>query len=279
MRHMNTKIGIAILLAACVGLAIVLAVVKTHDNKQHNQDANKITVLSTQLDETNAYLNDLRQTNLKLNTDLESNRTVALALSNNLTETRSALATAETAYQNAQTQITNAQIQIATDQSQITNLNGRIASLETQNQALDRQVNTMSNTLAVLDTQIAETQLKLATSQTNNAFLEAELKKQIAQREDLERQFNDLKIVRQRVTKLRDDLIAARELEWMHAGIDPANPMKGGQLLMMRNLPVPKTSGSAHNPAYDLNVEVRSDGSVHVIPPLTNSPAGTAPAR
>ena len=81
---MNKKIGIAILLAACVGLAIVLAVVKTHDNKQHNQDANKITVLSTQLDETNAYLNDLRQTNLKLNTDLAANRAADLEMQGEL---------------------------------------------------------------------------------------------------------------------------------------------------------------------------------------------------
>ena len=271
MRHMNTKIGIAILVAACVGLAVVLAVVKTQDNNRHDEDAKKISVLSTQLDETNAYLNDLRQTNLKLNTDLSANRAAALALSNSLTETRGALDAAKTAYQNAQVQITNAQIQIATDQSQITNLNGRIASMETQNQALDRQVNSLSNTIAALDSQITETKLKLATSQTNNAFLEAELKRQIAQRDDLERQFNDLKIVRQQVSKLRNDLITARQLEWMREGVDPANPMKGGQLLMMRNLPVPKAS--AHNPAYDLNVEVRPDGSVHVIPPPTNSPA------
>ena len=277
MRHMNTKIGIAILLAACVCLAVVLAVVKTQDNKLHEEDAKKISDFSSQLDEANTNLNDLRQTNLKLNTDLAANRAAALAVSNSLVEARSALAATVTAYQDAQLQITNAQIQIATDQSQITNLNDRIASLEKQNQALDQRANTLSDTIKSLDSQIAATQLKLATTQTNNAFLQAELKREVAQREDLERQFNDLKIVRQQVTKLRNDLIAARELEWMHEGIDPANPMKGGQLLMMRSLTVPKAS--SRNPAYDLNVEVRSDGSVHVIPPLTNSPAGTTPSR
>lgn len=273
MRLMNTKIGIAILLAACVGLAVVLAVVKTQDKKQQEADAKTISEFSAQLDAANTNLNDLRQTNLKLNNDLATNRAEALALSNSLTETRSALAATESAFQNAQIQITNAQIQIATDQSQITNLNSRIAALESQNQVLDQQVNSLSNTIASLDTQIAETQLKLASSQTNNVFLQAELKRQIAQREDLERQFNDLKIVRQQVSKLRNELIAARELRWMRQGIDPSNPMKGGQLLMLRNLPAPKTSAPAHNPAYDLNVEVGSDGSVHVIPPLTNSPA------
>jgi chromosome segregation ATPase len=276
---MNTKIGIAILLAACVGLAVVLAVVKTQDNNRHEEDAKKISDFSSQLDEASTNLNDLRQTNLKLNTDLEANRAAALAFSNSLAETKNALDAAQTAYQNAQVQLTNAQVQIATDQSQITNLNDRIASLETQNQALDQRASALSDTIKSLDAQIAATQSKLASSQTNNAFLEAELKREVAQREDLQRQFNDLKIVRQQVTKLRNDLIAARELEWMHEGIDPANPMKGGQLLMMRNLPVPKAAATAHNPAYDLNVEVRSDGSVHVIPPMTNSPSGTTPSH
>jgi hypothetical protein len=33
----------------------------------------------------------------------------------------------------------------------------------------------------------------------------------------------------------------------------------------------------APKPAYDLNVEVSADGSVKVIPPLTNRPAATNP--
>ena len=271
MRHMNTKIGIAILVAACVGLAVVLAVVKTQDNKRQEDDAKKIGEFSSQLEEATTNLIDLRQTNLKLNNDLDSSRTTALQLSNNLVEAKSALAAADTAFQNAQLQITNAQLQIATDQSQITNLNGRIASLEAQNQALDQRANTLADNIKSLNSQITATQLKLATTQTNNDFLEAELKRQVAQREDLERQFNDLKIVRAQVSKLRNDLIAARELEWIREGVDPTAPMKGGQLLMMRSTPGTKTP--AHNPAYDLNVEVRPDGSVHVIPPPTNSPA------
>jgi len=271
MRYMNTKIGIAILVAACVCLAVVLAVVKSQDNKRQEEDAKKISDFSSQLDAANTNLNDVRQTNLKLNTDLEASRVAAQAFSNSLVEAKGALAAAETAYQNAQLQITNAQLQIATDQSQITNLNGRIASLEAQNQALDQRANALSDTIKSLDSQIAATQLKLASTQTNNAFLEAELKRQVAQREDLERQFNDLKIVRAQVSKLRNDLIVARQLEWIREGIDPTKPMKGGQLLMMRSTPAAKTD--AHNPAYDLNVEVRPDGSVHVIPPLTNSPA------
>ena len=52
---------------------------------------------------------------------------------------------------------------------------------------------------------------------------------------------------------------------------------KGAELLMVRN-PVPPANAKSTNaaPNYDLNVEVGSDGSVRVIPPLgtaTNSAA------
>ena len=49
---------------------------------------------------------------------------------------------------------------------------------------------------------------------------------------------------------------------------------KGAQLLMERTVTV--TNAPAAAPNYGLNVEVGSDGSVHVIPPLgaaTNAPA------
>jgi hypothetical protein len=67
-------------------------------------------------------------------------------------------------------------------------------------------------------------------------------------------------------------LIAAQRLEWMRLGIDPANPLKGGQLLMQHTPLASRAATAAGSPAYNLNVEVGSDGSVHVIPPPTNAP-------
>jgi hypothetical protein len=42
---------------------------------------------------------------------------------------------------------------------------------------------------------------------------------------------------------------------------------------MQRSPPVTQAAPAAGSPSYNLNVEVGSDGSVHVIPPLTNAPA------
>jgi hypothetical protein len=158
---------------------------------------------------------------------------------------------------------------------EITNLNEHIADLEAQNQVLDQRASSLSNTIATLDTQITFTQMKLAASETNNTFLDDELKQQVAQKAEMERKFNDLDEVRAQVRKLRDDLLAARRLEWMREGIDPNKQIKGGQLLMQRPPSATNSPSAGGSSLYNLNVEVGSDGSVHVIPPLTNSSAAT----
>jgi predicted nucleic acid-binding Zn-ribbon protein len=260
---MNTKTGIALLAVACCGLVVALVALKHQADTQQAADASTIGDFSNQIVSAKLHIEDLNQANLNLNNDLATNRQVSLALSNQLAETAGALAATTASLQGAQ--------------QRITNLNDRVADLEAQNQVLDQRANSLSNTIAALDTQIALTQMKLAASQTNNAFLEAQLNQQIAQRKALEAKFNDLAEVRAQVRKLRNDLLIARRLEWMREGIDPTKPMKGGQLLMMRPKPAAATPAAAGSSPYNLNVEVGSDGSVRVIPPLTNAPAATNP--
>jgi len=258
---MNTKIGIAILTVACFGLAVALLVLKHQADARQAESASTILDFSNQIVKANVSIEDLNQANLNLGNDLATNRQMSLALSNQLAETATNLATTTASLQDAK--------------QQITNLNDRITDLEAQNQALDQRASSLSNTIAALDTQITLTQMKLATSQTNNAFLDAELKRQIAQRTELEHRFNDLVEVRAQVRKLRDDALIARRLAWMRAGIDPTKLVKGGQLLMQRPPSATNAAPAAGSPLYNLNVEVGSDGSVHVIPPLTNAPATT----
>ena len=136
---------------------------------------------------------------------------------------------------------------------------------------LDQRAAALTNAIASLNAQIADTQQKLAGSETNNVFLEKELQRQTAARAELESKFNNLSTVRAQVKKLKDDLFVARRLEWMREGADPASQQKGAQLLMQRTAP----TNATRPPHYDLNVEVSSDGSIHVIPSPTNTPAAT----
>jgi len=258
---MNTKIGIAILAVACVGFAVALLVVKHQADIQQQNSASTISDFSNQIVKANVSIDDLNQVNLNLTSDLATNRQMSLELSNKLVETVGTLSNTTASLQSAQ--------------EEITNLNQHIADLEAQNQVLDQRASSLSNTIASLDTQITFTQMKLAASETNNTFLDDELKQQVAQKAELERKFNDLDDVRAQVRKLRDDLLAARRLEWMREGIDPNKQVKGGQLLMQRPASATNAAPAAGSSLYNLNVEVGSDGSVHVIPPLTNSAALT----
>jgi chromosome segregation ATPase len=252
---MNSKLGVTILAIACAGLAVALIVIKTQSNAQATKDASTISGISNQLDKAQASINDLNQVNLALNSEIATNRETTSALSNQLAESSATLASTEATLIGAQ--------------EKITNLNGRITDLETQNRSLDQRLVDMTNAMTTLDSQIALTERQLAESRTNNAYLSSELKRQVAERAELERKFNDLKTMRAQVKKLREDLIVAQRLEWIRQGIDPTTPKKGGQLLMQRSAPA---TASASSTNYNLNVEVGSQGTVRVIP-STNAPA------
>jgi uncharacterized protein involved in exopolysaccharide biosynthesis len=260
---MNAKIGVAILAVACCGFAVALVVLKRQAEAQHTASARTISDFSNQIVKANVSIMDLNQVNVNLSNDLASARQTSLVLSNQLTETTNTLATTTASLQGA----------LQGAQQQITNLNVQITDLEAQNQVLDQRAISLSNTIAALDRQISFTQAKLAASETNNAFLNTQLQGLIAERKELQDKFNDLAVVRAQARKLRDDALIARRLAWMRAGIDPTKPMKGGQWLMQRPPSAAKAAPGAGSPLYNLNVEVGSDGSVHVIPPPTNAPS------
>jgi len=257
---MKTKIGVLILAVVSIGLLIALLATKKAAEGERARDGSIITVFSNQLLTVHSSLDELSQNYLEISNRWITTRaaygdaTNNLAqATNNLAETASTLAATRSSLQGAQ--------------DQITNLSTRISDLQLQNQALDAQAGSLSNRIALLDAQIAETRQKLATSETNNAFLTGELQKQMAQKAELEHRFNDLDAVRAQVKKLRDEAFAARRLQWINNGTSPGTQPKGGEILMRRTPPPEATTTTNRRPQFDLNVEVGSDGSVHVIPP------------
>jgi hypothetical protein len=99
----------------------------------------------------------------------------------------------------------------------------------------------------------------------------------MAQKAELEHKFNDLDDLRAQVKKIKTELFVARRIQLMKNDL---GNKKGAELLLQHSVTVTPTNApaSATTPAanYDLNVEVGSDGSVRVIPPLgapTNSAA------
>jgi chromosome segregation ATPase len=264
---MKIKALIVILALACVGLGIALIATKQEAETRHASDSNSIGEFSNQVVNASEQIKQLGQVNLTLSNSLasaeqqlNSSAEVSAQLSNSLAAANTALADAKTSLVSAG--------------EQVTNLNNRIADLEAQNRALDGQAESLSNQLSSLTAQIEDTRSRLAVSETNGAFLQQELQKQLAQRAELEHRFNDLDELRFQVKKIKDEMFMARRVQLMRSGLEVK---KGGQVLMNHGAP-PAHSPEANVrkvPSYDLNVEIGSDGSVRIIPPLgaTNSPA------
>ena len=254
---MKIKVVIVLLAVAVIGLAIALFAVKKSGEEQHMTDVSSIVDFSNQVVNANLKINDLNQVNLMLTNDLALSQQQSAQLSNSLVAAAATIAASEAT--------------IATARDQITNLNLRIGDLETQNKVLDQRASELTNSIAQLNSLIEDTRSKLDASETNSAFLQQALQSQLAQKAEIEHKFNDLDELRTQVKKIKDELFMARRLQLMK---NDNSQKKGAQLLMERTVTV--TNAPAAAPNYGLNVEVGSDGSVHVIPPLgaaTNAPA------
>lgn len=251
---MKNSILVIVLAVICVGLAIVLVVSKQQASKDLGQATDKILSLSNQWERTTALLEESKQVNQNLEKDLATRKTEITNLTVKVTETSATLAKTEDS--------------LKTAQSDIAKRDAKIADLEAQNTALDKQAVDLTTALTNLTTQITATQQKLASTEGDKVFLEKELKRLLAEKAELERQFNDLAVLRAQVSKLKAEMHIANRLEWIRKGL-LGGDVKGAQLLVK-----PAEAAKPVN-RYDLNVEVNADGSVRVIPPLsnTNSPA------
>jgi len=257
---MKNRIGVVILVVVCVGLGIGLISVKRQSDTERAKDtdsiqnfSNKLVVAASQVDET-------KQVNAELRKDLDTERKSYSDLTNDYSQVKASLAQAETS--------------LRTSEQEVAKRDVKIAELESQNLALDRRAQDLSLDITNLTAKIDDTQKKLLASEGDKSLLEKELKRMVAEKAELERQFNDLTVLRAQVAKLREEQMIARRMDWQARGVYAAAEQKGAQRLMT-GLVAP-SQARAQKPNYDLNVEVTSDGSVRVIPPLTNSPAGSA---
>lgn len=255
---MKNRIGLIILILISLGLIVAVVTVKKQAADQHQQDTVQIEAVSNNLTKANVALEDQKKVNVTLEKDMETQKQTfeksLTDLTNNFTQVSANLAKTEASLQAAQ--------------QDVKQRDTKIADLEAQNQVLDKRAADLSNELTNLTTQIDDTKRKLAASEGDKAFLQKELHRLMGEKAELERQFNDLTILRAQVAKLRTEHNIAQRLEWARQGLFASADQKGAQKLM-QGLVAPRTE--PQKPNYDLNVEVSSDGSVRVIPPSTNS--------
>jgi len=270
---MNIKGIIIILAAACVGLGIALFMTRKQASEQHAADVSSITEYSNQVVDAHERLLEAGQVNLSLSNELAASQQQLTLGAEQAAQLSNRLATADAALVETKAALDETRTSLAGARDLVTNLNTHVSELETRNTFLSQQAEELRNHLAQLAREIEGTRNQLAVTKTNAAFLQGELQKQLAQKAELEHKFNDLDELRGQVKKIKDENFVARRREWMKSD---NGLKKGGELLMMHNAPVGDASSRAKpDPAYNLNVEVGSDGSVTVLPPpgRTNAPA------
>ena len=263
---MKNRMGIIILTVACVGLAIALVVSQTNASKDLQKAQSEVLEKSNHWVKATADLDEQRKVNTTLTNDLAARMQDLTALTNQMTDVSNALSRTEDS--------------LKTAQDEVAKRDSQISDLEAQNKALDQRATDLTNSIQNLQGQIDDTQRKLAASEGDKAFLQKELTRLTAEKAELERQFNDLKIMRAQVAKLKEELNISRRLAWIREGIFARDEQKGGQTLMQKGPPpgaMPKPQ--PHQPNYDLNVQVNSDGTVKVIAPMTKTGDTNSPAK
>lgn len=262
---MTNRIGFVILAIVCIGLAVGLFATRKKATEEKAKDVDTIVNFSNKWVSINNDLEEQRQVNVTLTNYLSERDSRLLDLTNRLVATSNTL--------------TQTEGSLRSTQEELTNRDATINALQSQNQELDQRALDLSTTITNLSRQIVETQRKLDSAEGDKEFLEKELKRLMAEKAELERRFNDLEVLRAQVKQLKEELSISRRLEWIRKGI--FGDMKGAER-MMKMTEASRTSEPTNRPQYNLNVEVQSDGTVKVIPALTNSPAMTntpAPAN
>jgi septal ring factor EnvC (AmiA/AmiB activator) len=270
LKHaMKNRIGVITLVAICLVLGIVLIVVMTKASSRQQEDAEHITKLSNEWVTAEKQVDEQKSVVATLYKDRDEQKKAYDDLSNNLAKTSTDLSTTSS-------NLTKSEADLKATRDEVAQRDAKIADLESENQQLDKQASDLSTSITNLSVKIAETQKKLETTEVDNDFLVKELKRLTAEKEELERQFNDLTVLRAQVSKLKEELSVARRLQWIRDGLFANLSQKPGQKLMQGSAGTQPPAKTV-KPAYDLNVEVGADGSVKVIPPLTNAAAPEPP--
>jgi chromosome segregation ATPase len=260
---MKEKAPVIVLIIVAAGLAVGLIVVndKARQEKQDLSDAlsvqsNTVTTIKTSLAEQVAV-------NQTLETNLAATR---IDYSNKLTLSDANLRSTESSLEKAQAE---SKAQADADAAELAMRDKKISELENQNQDMDKQAVELRDHISGLEVQIAATKDRLTRSEGDRVVLLKELKRLQDEKIVWETRFNDLAALKAQVRKLKEDIVLARNLDWLRRGIYETFNEKGGERLIH---PV-----VSYRPATNLtlNVELRQSGETKISAPIPS----TEPAK
>lgn len=259
---MKYKVSIVILILVCVALGVALVNQQRESVRKTAELQDQISYHSNQVVQESARLEKQNQINSALMGDLESRALELKTLSNNLGKVIADLEKSD-----AQAKATAEQLRTA--QAELAKKDQKINELESERTVLGKQMDQLTNSIGDLEKLIAATEKKLATEKGEKAFLVKELTRLRAEKSELERQFNDLAVLRVQVSKLKEELAISRRLEFIRLNLFGSSGKGGAEKLMAPASKPPAAASKGTN--YGLEVEVRPDGGAKVISPAPTS--------
>jgi chromosome segregation ATPase len=242
-------VAIVLLVLVGVGLGVTLLVRHNKAVEVKQKDEQRITVLSNTVEITKEKLDEKERLAMYLQTNLTIKSEELSSTSNHLSKINAELAR------------TKSEMQAAAEaaRAEIEKKDAQITQLTSQTNQLTMKMDDLTGAIDKLGKQIADTERRLAASEGDREFLLTELKRLQVEKAELERQFNDLSVLRAQVAKLKEELTVARRLEWLRMGIYGMQDKKGAELLMAKGGPAAKTNN------FSLNVELKQDGGATVL--------------
>ncbi len=259
---MKSKPIVIILVLACLGLGTGWLVRHQSAVRDREESSATISRLSNEWTHATTELDLERQTNQFLQSTLQTGLEKLFNYSNDVTSLTVNLAKVEAESKAA----------AKAAQAEVAKRDAKIAELENQREDLTKKMTDLNSSITGLEGKISDTEKKLASSEGDRAFLLGELKRLQAEKAELERQFNDLAVLREQVRKLRDELSIAKRIDWIRRGI-LGTDMKGGERMMAALRPSPPPPAPT---TYSLDVELRQDGAASVRSGMTNSPSSAS---
>jgi septal ring factor EnvC (AmiA/AmiB activator) len=265
-RRMKSKVAIVILVLVCLGLGVVLVTEQRKHAQEKKELDDRIALQTDSLQKTSGKLEEQVQVNMSLEKDLTTRSNDLVQLSNNLGKVLGDLEKSDAQAKATAEQLRVAQVELAKKDQRINELDGEIVTK-------GKQMDQLTNSIGELEKLIASTERKLATTQGEKDFLVKELARMRAEKAELERQFNDLAVLRAQVSKLKEELAISRRLEFIRLNLFGVTAKGGAGAL----LPQPqKPLANATN--YDLNVELRPGAEARVVAPTNLPPPPVSPA-
>ena len=254
------KAIIAILILLSIGLGVTLYL-------RHKQAVE----LQQTAESRSIEITNLTKTLIDTRKDLDEQQQVARALESRLTSTKQDLSSTsnklvQTSADLAKTQQEKQAAEEAA-KAEIEKRDAQITQLTQQTNVLTGKMDELNSSIDKLASSIAETERKLAAAEGDREFLLKELKRLQVEKTELEKQFNDLKMLRNQIAKLKEELSISKRLDWIRSGLYGSQSQKGAEKLLATAAAEPRTN-------YNLNVELKQDGTATI----TGNPGGTTNA-